>query len=111
MGLAKNQKHEARSKNSRRGSTNNKSRLEAFGRSSATTGGDWGACDPGRIQAVVMGITQLGGAVTFALSRDKGAHSLTLMLDDDRQTLWFNGDAVLDDELLAVIGKLEAMTD
>ncbi len=111
MGLAKNQKHESRSKRSNRGSTNNAGRLDAFGRSSPSSGGDWGGCDPRRIQAVVMGITQLGGAVTFGLSRDMGAHSVTLMLDGDRQTLWFNGDAVLDDELAAVEAKLNAMTD
>lgn len=110
MGLAKNQKHEKQVKGSKRGSTNNKGRLEAFGRSSPSSGGDWGGSDAGRIQAVIMGITQLGGAVTFGLSRDMGAHSLTLMLDGDRQTLWFNGDAELSEELDAVIGKLEAMT-
>lgn len=110
MGLAQNQKQENATKRSKRGTTNNKGRLEAFGRSSPSSGGDWGGCDPGRLQAVVMGITALGGAVTFGLSRDMGAHSVTLMLDGDRQTLWFNGDAVLDDELDAVLGKLEAMS-
>lgn len=111
MGAMQNNPPQKGGKRGKRGSTNNKGRLDAFGRASPSSGGDWGACDPGRIQAVVVGITQLGGAVTFGLSRDMGAHSVTLMLDGDRQTLWFNGDAVLADELDAVIGKLEAMTD
>lgn len=96
--------------NGRRGSVNNKSRLSAFSKGKDKTGADWGGCNPNKLQGVIDGITGLGGAVTFGLSRDKGAHMLTLLLDGERKTLWFNGDAVLDDELDEIMGFLEAMT-
>ncbi len=92
-----------------RGSVRNDDRLAAFAKGGATGGGDWGACDPQRIQAVLVGITALGGAATFGLSRDGGAHSLTLLLDGNRQTLWFNGDADLDDELDMVVATLATL--
>lgn len=110
MGLAKNQKHEKMGKKDGRGSTNNASRLDAFNRASSATGADWGSCDPRKLQTVVVQITALGGAITFGLSRDKGAHMLTLLLDGAKQTLWFNGDAELDAELDEVAATLEAMS-
>ena len=99
-----------RTRSKKRGSVNNKNRLEGFGKVDAANGADWGTCSPEKLLAVVMAITALGGAVTIGLSRDQGAHSLTLLLDDHRRTLWYNADAVLDDELDAVIGTLEALT-
>lgn len=92
-----------------RGSTRNVDRLSAFTSGKGKGSADWGACDPARIQAVVVGITGLGGAVTFGLSRDLGAHSLTLLLDGNRSTLWFNGNANLDDELDSVRATLDTM--
>lgn len=92
-----------------RGSTDNAGRLEAFKSRSGDGGGDWGGCDSERLQAVVVAITGLGGAVTFGLSRDGGAHSVTLLLDGGRQTLWLNGDADLDVELEGIVAVLETM--
>ncbi len=109
MGLAKNQKQEARSSNGGRGSTNNKDRLAAFAGGRGEGGADWGGCNPDKLQSVVSAITALGGAVTFGLSRDQGAHSLTLMLDNSRKSLWYNGDADLDAELDAVLGTLSQL--
>lgn len=93
----------------RRGSTNNARRLDAFASKSKSSGADWGGCDPRWLQAIVVGITGLGGAVTFGTSRDRGAYGLTLLLDGDRQTLWFNGDADLEMELEQVVATLETM--
>ena len=101
---------EGRSKNSRRGSTNNTRRLEAFGSGRKQGTADWSSCDAQLMLDVIMGITALGGAVTIGLSRDGGAHSLTLLLDGERQTLWFNGDANLDEELIEVCRVLLAIT-
>ncbi len=109
MGGMQNNEAKTRGKRKSRGSVRNSDRLADFGKGNLHTGADWAGCDPKRIQAVVTGITSLGGAVTFGLSRDLGAHSLTLMLSDSRKTLWFNGSADLDDELDAVIGTLAAM--
>lgn len=92
-----------------RGSVRNKDRLSAFGGGGGEGGADWGGCEPQRLQAVVVGITAMGGAVTFGLARDLGAHSLHLMLDGTRKTLWFNGNADLDAELDRVIDTLDSM--
>lgn len=96
-------------KKKRRGSVNNKKRLEAFGKSASDVAVEWSGCDAELLQAVIEGITSLGGAITLGLSRDRGAYMMTLLLDDDRETLWFNGSADVDEELRLVLGKLEAM--
>jgi len=100
---------EFRAMKSKRGSTNNKNRLEAFGNVSASGKADWGGCSPDKLQGVVVGITGLGGAITLGLARDMGAHSLTLLLDGKRKTLWFNGDADLDEALDMVLVTLDGM--
>lgn len=89
-----------------RGSVRNTDRLAAFSSGKGAGLADWATCDPARLQAVVVGITNLGGAVTFGLSRDMGAHSCTLLLDGNRTTLWFNGGADLDEELDGVAQTL-----
>ncbi|KKK92038.1 hypothetical protein LCGC14_2706940 [marine sediment metagenome] len=94
----------------KRGSTNNESRLQGFGKSNASNGADWSSCDAHRMLSVICAITDMGGAVTIGKSRDGGSHMMTLLLDDDRRTLWFNGDAVLDDEMDMVLGILNATT-
>ncbi len=96
-------------KSSTRGSARNADRLEAFSSGRGSGKADWGACDSARIQAVLVGITAMGGAVTFGLSRDLGAHSLTLMLDGQRTTMWFNGNADLDEELDGVKATLDTL--
>ncbi len=97
-------------RSSKRGSVNNANRLEAFANSRNKGSADWGDCNAELIQAVVAGITALGGAVTFGLARDQGAHSVTLLLDKSRETLWFNGNADLDEELQVVIQTIEAIS-
>lgn len=94
-----------------RGSTRNVDRLSAFASGGGTGSADWGGCDSARLQTVVVGITSMGGAITLGLSRDLGAHSLTLLLDGNRKTLWFNGDADLDEELDGVAEVLQIMQD
>lgn len=94
---------------SKRGSVNNAGRLAAFADSRGKGDFDWGACDPRWLQDVVVLITSMGGAITIGRSRDGGAGSVTLLLDGDRQTLWFNGDADLNGELERVRAVLETM--
>ncbi len=110
MGAMQNNERGQKKGRGARGSVRNSSRLDGFGGRAGNGHADWGGCDPGRLQAVVVGITKLGGAVTIGMSRNLGAHSMTLMLDESRETLWFNGDAELDDELDAVIATLNAIT-
>jgi len=109
MGAMQNNGATRTSSKKSRGSVRNDDRLEAFSRANTSSGADWGACDPKWVQAVVVNITRLGGAVTFGMSRDMGAHSLTLMLDGTRKALWFNGDAELSEELETVAATLDAM--
>jgi hypothetical protein len=93
----------------KRGSVDNSRRLEAFAGRKGKGEADWGGCDSANMLQVVIGITALGGAVTFALSRDQGAYSVTLLLDGEKQSLWFNGDADLDAELEEVSAVLDSM--
>jgi len=109
MGAMQNNEQKTSGKNSRRGSQNNKRRLDAFAKVGGKGEADWGGCYPEKLQGVVQAITAVGGAVTFGLSRDEGAHMLTLLLDDSKETLWFNGDANLNDELDAVAATLAAL--
>lgn len=107
MGAMQNNPKEKKTSGNRRGSVKNSDRLAAFAKGRSNGEADWGGCDPALIQTILVSITGFGGAATFGLSRDEGAHMLTLLLDDRRETLWFNGDVDLDEELRAVIEKLE----
>ena len=109
MGLEKNRTHEAKKEGGKRGTTNNKGRLKAFSKASVSSGADWGGCSADLLQGVVVAITGLGGAVTIGMSRDQGAHSMTLLLDGSRETLWFNGNEDLDDKLREVLETLNSM--
>lgn len=93
----------------KRGSVRNDRRLAAIAQRRKGAVADWLGCSAERMQAVVHQITQLGGAITFGTSRDGGAYSLTLLLEGDKETLWFNGDAEIDDELQSVVETLDAM--
>lgn len=113
MGVAKRAIHERRDASGRgsknRGSVNNARRLSAFAGKQKGARADWGGCNPTWLQSIVVGITRLGGAVTFGTSRDGGAYSVTLMLDGERETLWFNGGAELDEELELVVATLDSL--
>lgn len=102
-------KPEGRTRKSR-GSVKNESRLQKFKQAKEAKGtADWGTASPQAIAAVVTAMQAVGGAITFGLSRDGGAYMLTLLLDGDRQTLWFNGDSDINQELEGVFITLEDM--
>lgn len=86
-----------------RGSTNNQSRLAAFGSAQKEVVGnaDWGGCDPRWLAAVVVAAAGTGMEVSFSYSKDGGAHGLSLYdySTQERVRLWFNGDADLNAEL------------
>ncbi len=102
---AKLEKQDSRKAKARK---NKGTRLDAFAGATHTSGADWSTCDAALLKDVVVLITNLGGAVIIGMSRDQGAHSMTLMLDEVRKSLWFDGDADLDEKLQEVIGKLQA---
>lgn len=109
MGETQNNGQDASKGKRKRGSVRNADRLQAFASGGKEGQADWAGCNPERIQDVVAGITVLGGAVIFGMSRDQGSHQLTLLLDEKRKTLWFNRDADLDEELQAVVATLGQM--
>ena len=96
-------------KRAARGSVNNSNRLAAFQSKGNRGSASWENVNCDLLHAVVVGITSMGGALTVGLSRDKGAHSLTLLLDDQRVTLWFNGDADLNEKLQEVLETIAEM--
>jgi len=109
MGAMQEKVQEKRDKKTKRGSVKNSSRLAAFGKAEPIGEASWETCDKKLISAVVLLVTKLGGACTFGLSRDNGAHMLSLLLDDEKKTLWYNGDAVLTDELQLVVERLQEL--
>ncbi len=110
MGLHSNVKNETSDNRRAKASKKRGSRLDDFNPPSHTGGADWSSCDPALLRDMVVLITDLGGAVTIGMSRDQGAHSITLMLDDVRKSIWIAGDADLDETLRDIIGKLQAQT-
>jgi len=88
-----------------RGSVNNGRRLASL-LERVSAGGvgkaDWGNARAEWIQAVICVIGQVGGMASFGYSRDGNAYNLTILLDGERETLWFNGNADLDEELRKV---------
>lgn len=109
MGAYQNNEQKGGKKTGSRGSVRNQDRLEAFAGRGGKGDADWATCDAEWLLAVVVGITGMGGAITIGLSRDEGAHFLTLLLDDKKRTLWFNGDADLSEELEKVAATLDAI--
>jgi len=107
MSVERNAKLEKRDARKEKASKNSRARLDVFGADKKTGGADWSSCDAELLKEVVVLITDLGGAVIIGMSRDQGAHSMTLMLDDTRKSLWFDGDADLDEKLQEVVGKLD----
>jgi len=100
---------EKRRKNGKRGTVDNNGRLKRLltGTGQQTGKADWSAADARWIAGVVHVITRLGGAVSFGYSRDGGAYSVSIMLDGERETLWFNGGADIDAELEGVFATFD----
>lgn len=87
------------SKNKGRGSVDNGKRLAALFSRGPVVSADWSKADAKALAGLVSAVTARGGAISFGTSRDGGAYSITLFLEQERETLWFNGDCDLDAEL------------
>lgn len=91
-------------KKTKRGATNVTRSLEGLGSSRGVAGGaDYAEADFALIAGIIIETSRRGGAVSFGLSRDKGAYNVTIMLDGDRKTIWINGDAELNVELEKIL--------
>lgn len=108
MGLSDEQLEKKRA-TKKRGSVDNTGRLKKLLADTGQQTGkaDWSSADPRWVAGVVHVVTRVGGAVSFGYSRDGGAYSLSIMLDGDRETLWFNGGADIDTELEGVYATFE----
>lgn len=80
------------------------SRLAGFGNSGGqSTGFDWGEADPVLIAGVVVSVTRQGGLASFGYTRDGGAGTLTVFLDNERSTEYFKPTEDCDQKLAAVV--------
>lgn len=67
---------------------------------------DWGGIDGKVVVDLVQVITRLGGAVRFGYTRDGGAYSVGIYLDDDRSTFYFSPDVDVEAALEKLTEKL-----
>lgn len=87
------------------------SRLAGFG-----SGGnqprafDWGEADPVLIAGVVVSVTRHGGLASFGYTRDGGAGTLTVFLDNERSTEYFKPSEDCDAKLAAVVDYFANLT-
>lgn len=81
-----------------------RSRLAGFGAGSAQSSGfDWGEADPVLIAGVVVSVTRHGGLASFGYTRDGGAGTLTVFLDNERSTEYFKPTEDCDQKLAQVV--------
>lgn len=91
-------------KSKKRGATQVARSLEGLGQGAGSAGGaDYAEADFAHVAGIIIEITRRGGAVSFGLSRDKGAYNVTVMLDGDRRTVWINGSDDLNRELEKIL--------
>lgn len=94
-----------------RGGTAAASRLAGLGKQSQATGSaDWSAAESGMLARIIVEVTCRGGLVSFGMSRDQGAHMITILMDNDKRTLWISGSDDLDLELEKIVALLEIMS-
>jgi len=58
---------------------------------------DWGTITPQVLVDLVQVVAGLSGAVRFGYTRDGGAYSVGIYLDDDRETFYYKPSDDLDD--------------
>lgn len=87
------------------------SRLAGFGSSGSQSGSfDWGEADPVLIAGVVVSVTRHGGLASFGYTRDGGAGTLTVFLDNERSTEYFKPSEDCDAKLAAIVDYFANLT-
>lgn len=87
------------------------SRLAGFGSSSNQSGAfDWGEADPVLISGVVVSVTRHGGLASFGYTRDGGAGTLTVFLDNERSTEYFKPTEDCDAKLASIVDYFANLT-
>jgi len=97
-------------KTKKRGATNVTRSLEGLGQARGAAGGaDYAEADFSYIAGIIIEVTRRGGAVSFGLSRDKGAYNVTIFLDGERKTVWINGSDDLNAELEKIMHYMASL--
>lgn len=93
-----------------RGKTNVARSLEGLGQADRPPGSaDYAEADFSFMCGIVIEVSRRGGAVSFGLSRDRGAYNVTIFLDGDRKTVWINGSDDLNLELEKILHFVAAL--
>jgi hypothetical protein len=104
--------HLREKKSKKRGASNPTRSLDGLGQAEGQPGGaSYDQADGGLLFGIIIQISKRGGAVSFGLSRDKGAYNVTIFLDGDRRTVWINGSEDLNAKLEEIFHVLLAMPD
>lgn len=85
--------------------------LFANGSQSGLESADWTSADGKLVVAVIGKIGSLGGAIRFGYTRDGGAYSVGLYLDDDSETFYFPPGQDINENLQAFLQKLETLEE
>lgn len=88
-----------------------RSRLAGFGSSSNQSGSfDWGDADPVLLAGVVVSVTRHGGLASFGYTRDGGAGTVTVFLDNERSTEYFKPSEDPDQKLAQIVDYFANLT-
>lgn len=86
------------------------SRLAGLGGSGGVTGEfDWSAGEPFQMASVVVAVTRRGGLASFGRTRDGGAGTVTIFLDDEKSTVYIKADSDVYGELEKIVGFLDSL--
>jgi hypothetical protein len=70
---------------------------------------DWGSITPKILVDLVQVVSGLSGAVRFGYTRDGGAYSVGIYLDDDRETFYYKPSDDLDDAIASLTEMLRSV--
>lgn len=97
-----NLKHEQKGKS--RGKVSVTRSLEGLGSGAGSFGpADYLEVNFDFVRGILVEITRRGGAVSFGLSRDRGAFNVTLFLDGTRKTVWISTSEDVDGKLEEIL--------
>lgn len=79
----------SRQSNPKRGSGSRLNQIRSGTGDEEGSQADWGTVEPKVVMALISAVALRGGATRFGYTRDGGAYSLGIYMDDDRETWYF----------------------
>jgi hypothetical protein len=70
---------------------------------------DWAGVDPKTIINLISATVSLNGAIRFGYTRDGGAYSVGIYLDDDHETFYFKPSDDIDSDLDSLAEKIRGL--